>query len=151
MYIANFCETRKIKSNAIRLLFLLLNFWKSGKYALNLGALKIIFQRGCALNNYGQKLFELGCALNWDIYGTYTYIVKIRETWSCEINSFYLFILLINILLYLIIEHSRHMILIYIYNAKTFSDCKVWKPKLKTWTEKLNTFYLRIAIFRYIK
>ena len=44
LYITNFCETRKINSNAIRVLFLLLNFTK-------LGALKIIFQRGCALNN----------------------------------------------------------------------------------------------------
>ena len=34
LYITNFCETRKINSNAIRVLFLL-NFWKSRKCALN--------------------------------------------------------------------------------------------------------------------
>ena len=31
LYIKNFCETRKINSNAIRVLFLLLNFQKSRK------------------------------------------------------------------------------------------------------------------------
>ena len=31
LYITNFCETRKINSNAIRVLFLLLNFGKSRK------------------------------------------------------------------------------------------------------------------------
>ena len=45
LYVANFCETRKISSNAIRALFLLLNVWKS-KVCTKLGALKIIFQRG---------------------------------------------------------------------------------------------------------
>ena len=35
LYITNFCETRKINSNAIRVLFLLLNFPKSRKCALN--------------------------------------------------------------------------------------------------------------------
>ena len=35
LYITNFCETRKINSNAIRVLFLLLNFRKSRKCALN--------------------------------------------------------------------------------------------------------------------
>ena len=35
LYITSFCETRKINSNAIRVLFLLLNFRKSGKGALN--------------------------------------------------------------------------------------------------------------------
>ena len=35
LYIANFCETRKTNSNAIRALFFLLNFLKSRKYALN--------------------------------------------------------------------------------------------------------------------
>ena len=34
LYITNFCETRKINSNAIRVLFLL-NFQKSRKCALN--------------------------------------------------------------------------------------------------------------------
>ena len=34
-YITDLCETRKINSNAIRLLFLLLNFPKSRKCALN--------------------------------------------------------------------------------------------------------------------
>ena len=33
-YITNFCETRKINSNAIRVLFLLLNFRKSRKWVL---------------------------------------------------------------------------------------------------------------------
>ena len=32
LYITNFCETRKINSNAIRVLFLLLNFQKSRKW-----------------------------------------------------------------------------------------------------------------------
>ena len=35
LYITNFNETRKMNSNAIRVLFLLLNFQKSRKYALN--------------------------------------------------------------------------------------------------------------------
>ena len=35
LYSTNFCETRKINSNAIRALFLLLNFRKSRKCALN--------------------------------------------------------------------------------------------------------------------
>ena len=35
LYITNFCETRKMNSNAFRLLFLLLNFQKSRKCALN--------------------------------------------------------------------------------------------------------------------
>ena len=35
LYIPNFCETRKINSNTIWVLFLLLNFWKSRKYTLN--------------------------------------------------------------------------------------------------------------------
>ena len=34
-YVTNFCETRKINSNALRVLFILLNFWKSRKCALN--------------------------------------------------------------------------------------------------------------------
>ena len=34
-----------------------------------LGALKTIVKRGCVLNNLGQKLFQLGCALNKDNYG----------------------------------------------------------------------------------
>ena len=34
LYITIFCETRKINSNAIRALFLLLNFRKSSKSAL---------------------------------------------------------------------------------------------------------------------
>ena len=37
LYIANFCETSKSK---------------------------LCLSRGCALNNEGQKLFQLGCALN---------------------------------------------------------------------------------------
>ena len=37
LYIANFCETSKSK---------------------------LYLSRGCALNNEGQKLFQLGCALN---------------------------------------------------------------------------------------
>ena len=36
LYITNFCETRKVNSNAIRALFLLLNFRESRKCALNL-------------------------------------------------------------------------------------------------------------------
>ena len=48
LFITSFCETRKINYIAIRVLFLLLNFWKSRKCV---GALKIIFQRGCAINN----------------------------------------------------------------------------------------------------
>ena len=35
LYITNFCEARKINSNAIRVLFLLLNFGESRKCALN--------------------------------------------------------------------------------------------------------------------
>ena len=35
LYTTNFCETRRINSNAIRVLFLLLNFRKSRKCALN--------------------------------------------------------------------------------------------------------------------
>ena len=35
LYITKFCETRKINSHAIRALFLLRNFWKSRKCALN--------------------------------------------------------------------------------------------------------------------
>ena len=35
LYITNFCETRKINSNAIRVLLLLLNFRKSRKCTLN--------------------------------------------------------------------------------------------------------------------
>ena len=35
LYITNFCETRKINSNAIQVLLLLLNFLKSTKCALN--------------------------------------------------------------------------------------------------------------------
>ena len=35
LYITNFCDTRKINSNAIRVLFRLLNFRKSRKYPLN--------------------------------------------------------------------------------------------------------------------
>ena len=35
LHITNFCETRKINSNAIRMLFLLLSFRKSRKCALN--------------------------------------------------------------------------------------------------------------------
>ena len=35
LYITNFCETRKINSNAIRVILLLLNFRKSTKCALN--------------------------------------------------------------------------------------------------------------------
>ena len=35
LYITNFCETRKINSNAILILFLLLSFWKNRKCALN--------------------------------------------------------------------------------------------------------------------
>ena len=35
LYITNFSETRKMNSNAIRVLFLLLNFQKNRKYALN--------------------------------------------------------------------------------------------------------------------
>ena len=35
LFIANFCETRKINSNAIRVLFLLLNSRKSRKCVLN--------------------------------------------------------------------------------------------------------------------
>ena len=35
LYIKNFCETRKINSIAIRALFVLINFRKSRKYALN--------------------------------------------------------------------------------------------------------------------
>ena len=35
LYITNFSETRKMNSNAIGVLFLLLNFQKSRKYALN--------------------------------------------------------------------------------------------------------------------
>ena len=39
-----------------------------------LGAFKIIFQRRCALINQGQKLFQIGCALNQDIYGSPLYV-----------------------------------------------------------------------------
>ena len=35
LYITNFCETRKISSNPIRVFFLLLNFQKCWKCALN--------------------------------------------------------------------------------------------------------------------
>ena len=35
LYITNICETRKINSNAIRVLFLLLNFRESRKCTLN--------------------------------------------------------------------------------------------------------------------
>ena len=35
LHIANFCETRKKNSNTIRVLFLLLNFGRSRKGALN--------------------------------------------------------------------------------------------------------------------
>ena len=35
LYIKNFCEARKINSNTIRVLFVLLNFRKSRKCALN--------------------------------------------------------------------------------------------------------------------
>ena len=35
LYITNFYETRKINSNTIQVLFLLLNFWKCRNYALN--------------------------------------------------------------------------------------------------------------------
>ena len=35
LYFTNFCETRKINSSAIQVLFLFLNFWKSRKCALN--------------------------------------------------------------------------------------------------------------------
>ena len=35
LFITSFCETRKINSNAIRVLFILLNFWKSWNWALN--------------------------------------------------------------------------------------------------------------------
>ena len=54
LYIKNFRETRKINSNAIRLL--------PGvqEVGTKLAALKIIFQRGWTLNNQGQKLFQLG-------------------------------------------------------------------------------------------
>ena len=34
LYTVSFCETRKTNSNAIRVLFVLLNFWKSRKCAL---------------------------------------------------------------------------------------------------------------------
>ena len=50
LYITNFCETRKINSNAIQVLFRLLISGKVGS-APRLGALKIIFPRGCSLNN----------------------------------------------------------------------------------------------------
>ena len=52
-----------------------------------LGALKIVFQRGCALNNQGQKLFQLGCALNQDIYGnTKLFFLKnyLNSQWSIK-------------------------------------------------------------------
>ena len=35
LYIVNFCETRKISCNAIRVLLFLLNFWKIRQCALN--------------------------------------------------------------------------------------------------------------------
>ena len=35
LYITNFCETRKVNSNTIRALFLLLNFRKSRTHVLN--------------------------------------------------------------------------------------------------------------------
>ena len=43
LYITNFCETRKINSNASRVFFLL-NFWKSRKYALNQVPRKLSFK-----------------------------------------------------------------------------------------------------------
>ena len=70
LYITNFCETKKISSNAST--FSSSKFPEKQEVRTKLGALKIIFQRGCALNNQGQKLFQLGCALNQDIYGTHT-------------------------------------------------------------------------------
>ena len=45
-------------------------------------------------------------------------IVNIRETWSCEIYSYYLFLLLNKYIALLVIKHSRYMIyysLIYIH------------------------------------
>ena len=35
LYITNFCETRKINSDTVQVIFLLLNFRKSWQYALN--------------------------------------------------------------------------------------------------------------------
>ena len=52
LYITNFCETRKINSNAIRVLFLLLNVQKSRNCALNLdiyGCNKQCLEKFCFL------------------------------------------------------------------------------------------------------
>ena len=44
-------------------------FFSRIRCALKLSALKIKLVTRCTLNNYSQKLFETGCALNWDNYG----------------------------------------------------------------------------------
>ena len=53
--------------------------------------MKIIFQRGCALNNQGQKLFQLGCTLNQDIYGNKeSYLFSaITKLFGLSINIFF--------------------------------------------------------------
>ena len=48
--ITNFCETRKIYSNTIRVLFFS-EFPEKQQVRTKLDALKIIFHRRCALNN----------------------------------------------------------------------------------------------------
>ena len=69
--VMHFCETRKINSNATRVLFLLLSFHTK------LSALKTIFQRGWALNKQDQKLFQLEHTLNQDIYGSGIFYNKV--------------------------------------------------------------------------
>ena len=75
LYITNIFETRKINSNAVRVNSS--KFPEKQEVRTKLGAFKIIFQRGCPLNNQGQKLFQLWCALNQDIYGISVTIYKI--------------------------------------------------------------------------
>ena len=53
--------------------------------------MKIIFQRGCALNNQGQKLFKLACTLNQDIYrNKESYLFSaVTKLFGLSINIFF--------------------------------------------------------------
>ena len=57
-YVTNFCETKKKILTQFEYFFFF-KFPEKQEVDTNLGALKIIFQRGCAVNNQDQKLFQL--------------------------------------------------------------------------------------------
>ena len=110
LYITNIFEKRKINSNAVRVNSS--KFPEKQEVRTKLGAFKIIIQRGCPLNNQGQKLLQLWCALNQDIYGI-----------SVTIYEIILFVILQN-------QPSRDVLLKHVLQNEMFLQCSKSSTKV---------------------